>query len=910
MAKKIVDDEQETNMLSSSSKNTIGTTSCGYDATKNIRRLQSEHPRITLNFQLIWLDPNIDESDDDFRNSIDQLQTIFHTINVFTDTDQCLDFLTDIQSEKVFMILSDNLGQCLIPFIHNFPQLVSIFIFHEEKSTDKEWTKNWSKVNGTFTQIVHLIESLKQGTRYRDQNSISISIVPPSIGLDQNLDQLDPTFMYTQLLKEILLKIEYNEQSIKNMAEHCRSHYVNIQATLKEIAQFEEQYYNKSAIWWYSAVTFVYTMLNRALRNLEVDTIIKMGVFIRDLHLHITNRHSDQLRTFTVYRGQGMSNTDFQKMKNNPGGLLSFNSFLSTSGDRDISFTFAESVIIDPNLIGVLFQMEIDQSIASTSFARINDLSQYESEDEILFSMNAIFRIGEIKPLDDNNRLWQVNLTITSDNDPQLNVLTDHMREETEHTTGWHRLVPLLIRLGEFEKAEELCKTLLQTTFLDAEKASIYAELGYIYDNLSNYKQAISSYKNALQIMQEILPPNDETLASTYNNIGLAYKNIGEHSNALSFLEKGLEIYKTTLPPDHPYFGIIYNNIGLVYDKLGKQSEALSCYEKSISFKNARPENHPEMATTYKNIGGIYKDMGEYSKALVFIEKSLEIEQKTLPPTHPSFAISYNHMGGIYKAMGDYSKAMSFYEKALEINKKNFTEDNYDVALCYSNIGALYEKMGEYSEALSSAQKSINIGQKILPSDHQLLATSYNILGLAYCHLNQHKEALLFCEKSLDIYQRTLNSDHLKLANSYNSVGGIYMCMGDYPKALSFYEKARAIQEKKLPSDHPDLANIYTNIGGLYFAMRDHAKAILFNEKGLEIRRKVLHQYHPDLIESYIGVAGPYVATGRLPEARSAYKNAVEIAQHSLPPNHRVRQACTMMYNLLHTSSTISNRSR
>jgi hypothetical protein len=53
-----------------------------------------------------------------------------------------------------------------------------------------------------------------------------------------------------------------------------------------------------------------------------------------------------------------------------------------------------------------------------------------------------------------NNRLSQVDLTLTSDNDPQLHALTERMREETfPHVNGWHRLGELRIKLGQFDKA-------------------------------------------------------------------------------------------------------------------------------------------------------------------------------------------------------------------------------------------------------------------------------------------------------------------------------------------------------------------------------------------------------------------------------------------------------------------------
>ena len=43
--------------------------------------------------------------------------------------------------------------------------------------------------------------------------------------------------------------------------------------------------------------------------------------------------------------------------------------------------------------------------------------------------MHSVFRIGEKKEINGNNRLWQVNLTLTSDSDPQLHVLTANAYE-------------------------------------------------------------------------------------------------------------------------------------------------------------------------------------------------------------------------------------------------------------------------------------------------------------------------------------------------------------------------------------------------------------------------------------------------------------------------------------------------
>ncbi|CAF1511530.1 unnamed protein product, partial [Adineta steineri] len=241
-------------------------------------------------------------------------------------------------------------------------------------------------------------------------------------------------------------------------------------------------------------------------------------------------------------------------------------------------------------MVGILFMMSIDPSSKSAPFASIKEKSYFKEEEEILFSMHTLFRVSAIKQIDNNNQLYQVELQLTSDDDQQLRVLTDRIREEAGGSTGWERLGNLLLKIGQFNNAEELYNVLLERTSSDSEKAIYYNQLGVVHSNQGDYEKAIWYYEKALEILRKILPSNHPDLITSYINIGLVYDNMGEYSKALSYYEQGLEIWKRTLPSNHPY-----------------------------------------LATLYSNIGNAYHNMGEYSKALSYYKKALDIEQKTLP---------------------------------------------------------------------------------------------------------------------------------------------------------------------------------------------------------------------------------------------------------------------------------------
>ncbi|CAF1655600.1 unnamed protein product, partial [Rotaria magnacalcarata] len=186
-----------------------------------------------------------------------------------------------------------------------------------------------------------------------------------------------------------------------------------------------------------------------------------------------------------------------------------------------------------------------DQSKLSTSntpFALIDEHSAIPSEQEILFTMHTVFRVVEIKQTAKNNRPWDVQLTITDDNDPQLSTLTNRIKEEVQGLTGWYRMGQLMLTVGHLDQAEELYQELLKNASTNSDRAHIYHQLGMLKNDQVKYQEAANFYENALEIYRKILPDNDASLTPTYSAIGLVYNNMGEYSKALEFYEKSLKI--------------------------------------------------------------------------------------------------------------------------------------------------------------------------------------------------------------------------------------------------------------------------------------------------------------------------------------------------------------------------------
>ncbi|CAF0955203.1 unnamed protein product [Adineta ricciae] len=685
-------------------------------------------PRRLQNVILVWLDNSIDKNCADCQHTISQLRQVITNINTFTDADQCTQFIQNITENKIYLIVSGTIGQLIVPCVHAMSQVDSIFVFCSNRKLHEQWAGEWPKVKGVYTGIPPICDALKQLVQEREYNSIPLSFLAVNSAdlIEKNFDNLDPTFVYSHVLKEISLAVEFNEKSIKDFLNRCYEALYDNERELRFIEKLRRHYRDQCPIWWYTNRCFLYPMLNQTLRVMDIEMIMPISFFIGDLHRDIQRLHLKQYthdysnKPFTIYRGHGITKSDFQQLNKTKNGLISFNNFLVTNKDILTSLRFAQQVARNPDLVGVLFIMTIDPAQSTLPFALISEVSHTHAENEILFSMHSIFRVHDIKPMTGNNHIYEIRVTLVSNNDKDLRALYDWIREETfPDEKGWNRLAMVFTKIGQYDKAEKLYEILLNQPMTEPQRATTFHELGRVKYSQGAYKDAIMYYQRALEIRQQTLPPNHIDFASFYNNIGLAYKSMDDYSSALLYYKKALDIQQQSLSGHHLNLGASYNNIGNLYDNMGDHIKALAAHEKALNIRlQELPANHPDVAFSYNSIGLLYDNMGDYPKALAAHEKALYIRQDSSSPNQTDLASSYNNIGNTYDNMGNYEKALASYEKSLEILQKTLPANHPDLAMSHYNIALVYQNMGSYSKARLFYEQAVEIGQNSLPPNH------------------------------------------------------------------------------------------------------------------------------------------------------------------------------------------------
>ncbi|CAF4410625.1 unnamed protein product, partial [Adineta steineri] len=168
---------------------------------------------------------------------------------------------------------------------------------------------------------------------------------------------------------------------------------------------------------------------------------------------------------------------------------------------------------IEPNAIGVIFKIVIDPITSSVPFISLNNLSYLSNtEGEILFSMNTLFRVEEIVKV--NDRLYEIQLAPVGKKDKLIKSLLGCVQRLTTGVPGWYKLTKILMDANEYDQAEAVYKYVLSQANDNqlAERAYLQHQLGYIEEMRNNFPAAINNYQQSVDICLKTLPRDHPNL--------------------------------------------------------------------------------------------------------------------------------------------------------------------------------------------------------------------------------------------------------------------------------------------------------------------------------------------------------------------------------------------------------------
>jgi len=627
-------------------------------------------------FSIFWLDAQVNTTEDN-RNTQLKLREIINHLKTFDDQGECHQRILSLSpQDRLVLIVSGRCGRQLVPQIHHLRQVSSIYIYCMDKKANEQWAKDFIKIKSVIVQLKDLIHVIKQDQkgRVKIEEPLTINIFNVNNKKDQSTTGLNGNFIHSLLLIDVLIRMKSIESDKQQLIQLCKKEYQTNQKELIFVREFEKDYRSDKALWWYTRDSFLYRMLNKALRVQNIDLLFLLRFVIRDIYQQL--KQYQQQSPIRVFRGQVMPIDELNTLRQSINNFISINSFFSTSTNPHQALSFLNSSIITNDLCRILFVIHADPRVVkSKPFADISSLSDFGNESEVLFMMGSIFRLIKIE------EIITIYMELCGDDEHDLKELFDHMKKEYgggNEEVNLRLFGQVLYKMGKYDLAEKIYHRLL-----------------------------------------EELPLNDPSLGDLYWNLGRVTLDKAAYDSSLECFRKSLVIEEQEGLSNYVNIGNLYNCIGNVYRRMRELERALENYKKAIElFRNANDEDHSDMAAFYNNIAIVYDGQKKYTEALDFHKKSLAIRKQHLPPNHRDIAGSHNNIGLVYFDLNKYDLAMEHYQQSLQIKLKSVPGDHPDIAKSYENIALIHEKKREWKQALELFEKALNIYQHVFSSQH------------------------------------------------------------------------------------------------------------------------------------------------------------------------------------------------
>ncbi|CAF0960208.1 unnamed protein product [Adineta ricciae] len=558
-----------------------------------------------------------------FDIEMTQLYSIANFCKVFNEIKEMNSFIETLQVERILLV------------------------------TNKDLSNESSKFSSIYRETSFNEDLLK---KIRRENPIDNELI--SIEFSSS----NQSFIYSQLLKETLLRKDEDANLKKDYFDYCRLHYKDNFNEMKLIDQLEKEFSEENLHFWFKKDSFCRKMLNRACRTNEIDILYKIRWILQGL-----NRQSPLSKP--VYQLKYLTSNQLEQFQTSSKDFLSFANFLLCQ------FTKPSTLEFRSNYETVLFTIRSQ-----------NGIDFGESSNEVLLPFDNVYQIESIEQISsDENIYWNIHLiSIDKEENNEFQKLIKEMKTQIESPATLIQFGKLLLANGDYLHADYFARFLFNDNSLKdnptllAGLAAIHHLLGSVDNRKNNHRAARLQFQQSLQVFLTFIPDDHPMLSATYNNIGSMFYQDDEHEQAIIYHQKALQCQLKSPSPD---------------------IEAIATYSG--------------------NIGAVYLDEKKYDQALINYKRSLQLLLQSTPSGESlSIAMIYDRLACIYWRMEQPENALPFYQKSLQLELKYLPDDNHKISVSYFNLSTAYAKLNRLDEAINCAEKSIEQLLKSVPIDH------------------------------------------------------------------------------------------------------------------------------------------------------------------------------------------------
>lgn len=803
---------------------------------------------------LIWCDRNINAREDTIKTS-KLLQQINDYVLIFSNLEKCVEYITQIKTEKVFLILSGQGANEICDQVHNLTQIDSIYIFCMKSSRYEHYLhdhEKYYKLVGIYTEYEPLLKSIQENIRYFNKQSEATSLFEQDERAMKNLNNESHEFDAFRAFKYVLLKTDFNrEQAKREMLEICRNYYRGNFKEIANINEFEQTYESTKAIYWYTRQTFVYRLVNKALRTEDYEALLTLRFFMTDLcenlrikYDELKQRQRQQGSSIVIsYRGLKLSPSEIYYLKYNIGKCIATNGFLSTSRSKDVANAFAKKASKRTGVETVILEISIDVTKLNTVLADIAEYSDFPEEQEVLFDLGASFIIQSVI-YNDDEKFWWIKLSSISEELSTNNI--QMLIKNCTETDMSMLLGELLLKMGHLSKCRTYLENLLSSY---GNIAKIESLMGWTYEDEKDYDQAIIHYTKAFDRYSSSHQWEDAARVACF--IAACYYGKKDNKTARRYTENAYELSKNEahLPHNHCQFGIIMNTFGALEAK--NNQLAMNYYMKALNIyqnasKKCKCAHHDDrLAQTYENIGLRYRDDGNYTQAIAYFQKGEKLRSKyiILSRERKAYVQCLTVLCGFYVAIKDEMGMYTYHKKLTEFMDNTLIESVHGYSVDAQKFLLESKTKDNVSDSLLAHEfKVLKSLEKTQPFDYEKVIEQHLAIGEIYIKTKDYKWAREHYDKTYELCETKIVRKDKQAKRLFDI--GHRLLVDDVDSALKFFNKALEIQLSIMKNDNVNIGFTYYHMALVYECKEMLDTVIEYFQKAISIFERNLNDKH------------------------------------------------------------------
>ena len=458
-----------------------------------------------------------------------------------------------------------------------------------------------------------------------------------------------------QLTQNIRLIINDRTVARFAMLERIRRYFSLFQTHLIAIDHFAETYQSKHAINWYTKDSFLHRVINKVLREGNLEFYTSLRFFISDLSEQLYQLKCDQQRNgiqtkenTILYRGLRQSVAQLEALRSFVGQVILTKSFMSTSTDKHIAlFYAAPSHPQSPQSQSLLIEISVDMTAPDIIAADISRFSEFPDEKEVLFDIGMKFRVDSLA-YDSLRPIWCCRL-VAMPNESPITTLSQSISSNNSYAD-------LNFYSEEEAKLERMTSRERRRKFFPAP---------YDQNEDSLWRNSPSVSWIAISTVERARIAQQRALINWHKSL-----------DVMQFHSECKKAWKLMESDDsHDFSGSqdtasFLNNLGFTCQRLKMTDTAIKLLRKSSEIRERIGSPAHFRAQSLRNLGLAHVDKGNYEDALIALEQALVIGQQSVTTSQWSTSMTLSNFVYFYHAKGDYRQAIEYYFRALETLKQ------------------------------------------------------------------------------------------------------------------------------------------------------------------------------------------------------------------------------------------------